>query len=630
MIKNLTSLALFAAGAASLVADATELTRLLPAETDLVILVDDVPRLREASKDSPGARAWQDPEIQAWLAPLREKFDWAKVNEEARAETGSSPEEVLNWIEGGAVLAIRDFGAAMAMQGENVPFIIAIDFGGNLDEMSGFLERMARRSVDEKNHREEIDTYGGVDVHGLYPPEPDTTEAEEDEDADGSESSGTPMFWAADEGLLFLSSVKQEILDILDTRQDGGAATPLAGSDRLERLREIGGQSDLIVSLRLPRLVGLMESAMAAKAQAGGGNPMIPPARNVITGLGLDAWEDVWFATRFDGDESIGHYGLAYREPRGLLTLLQHEARGFPQPEWIPAEWKNVAVYRFEAFQLLPRLQQILSTISPPMGGMIQGMLAQMQQKTGVDLQRDILGRFGDEMVAVQRFESMQPGANALTTLNEVPQMMVFSLNDAPGFEQALNTLIKTGGPAAEQMMKTRDYLGYRITSIEPPTPPGSQAAGQSMHFAITDRYFFLGMRSASVVEEALQALSRGGGGFWDREDVGEALDWAPADATGFQVQDMASVLAVVVPGVEAILGAGMEAKVQQARAAAIEAGEDPDAAEAEVRAEARFTDPERAPSPEVFAKYFGNNWSIIVMDDTSLRAVVRTRAPNP
>ena len=636
MIKHLTSMALLTAGATVALADAGELTRLLPADTDLVVLVSDVPRLKEASAESPLARAWADPEIQAWLAPLRERFNWEKFNEEARAETGVSPDEAMSWIDGAVVLAVRDLTQATATEGGAVPFIFAAQFGGNLEKATQFLEDMAGRRVDERQYRQEVETYGGVEVHALYPPEQDEDEAEageEGEEPAGAESDDRddqPVVWAAHDGVLFLSAVKQEVLAMLDARQDGGAEAPLAGSARLERLQQIGGDSDVIVSLRIPKLVAAMEASLAAKAEAGGGNPMIPPARSIIEGLGLDAWEDFWFAWRIEGDESIGHYGLAYRRPAGLLSLLQHERAGFPRPEWIPADWKNVAVHRFELNQLLPRLQQIVTTISPPLGGMMQGMLAQMPQKTGVDLQRDLLGRFGDELVVVQRFEAVKPGDDAMAAMNQVPQMFVFSVNDGPGLEQALNTLIKSGGPAAEQMLKSRDYLGRRITSIQSPTPPGAPHAAPSFHYAISDRYFFLTMHAASPVEEALQALARGEGGFWDRDDVQAALEWVPADATGFQVQDLPSMLAVAVPAIEAALNASLETRVQQARQEAEEAGEDPDAAEAAVRGEARFTDPAHTPSPETFARYFGQNWSYFGHDGTSLRAVVRTLAPAP
>src|SRR5690606_27256567 len=139
--------------------------------------------------------------------------------------------------------------------------------------------------------------------------------------------------------------------------------------------------------------------------------------------------------------------------------LLHTSNPSLPRPDWIPAHWKNVSVYRFEIGQLFPRLEEMLGAISPPLAGMLQGMQGQIAETKGVDLKRDLFSNLGDEVVVAQHFSPGESAAVTETTaLEDVPQVFAFSIRDAAALERSIAALMPQAGEGAAAPLRTRDY----------------------------------------------------------------------------------------------------------------------------------------------------------------------------
>ncbi len=636
MIKPLLTVFAAACAAAASLSAAVPLQRLVPADAVLVVDFDNVPRVRENFANGPFARAWADEEIQRWLAPLREQGAWAEFNETARAETGFTPAEVMEWIEGSALLSIGRLDDYIAAGAEGpLPFMMLAEFGGNAGRIEEFMRKSGERRVEKGRATAESEEYAGVTVHTLLPlPSEDEDEAEDDHaqadeeysedeyvDEEEDDSPEMPLIWAVNDGVLILSPDKTTVLATIDAQKTGGVREPLASSARYQRLRDTANSPDVLFALRLPPLVELFQAGME-KSLAGNENPMVPTAQAIVQGVGLDVMEDLVMSWHTTEEESVARYRLNYSAPDGIFSLLQHQTPGLPRPKWIPANWQNIAVYRFDMGQLLPRLEQILNTISPPLAGMVQGMQGQVAKNTGVDIKKDLMGHFGDELVIAQHLSpsELNPAPGTTPGLEDIPQLFGIAVRDEAAIERALATLMPKPSDGASSPVRTRDYLSYKINSVTPPAAGGQQGGAKGAHYAIAGGYVFFTTGNPQPLEQALQALARGGDSYWDRKDTRERLASVPAEANAFQVQDTASMFALLVNTIE-----NLALRQQQEAAEAAEAGE-----EGENEPPQRWTDPSARPSREVFARYFGDTVSYTVQDANGIEAVTRLATPKP
>src|SRR5688572_9071189 len=92
LLPRLAFLSLSAALAPATHAAEPALDRLVPADAALVLAIDDVPALRARFAASPLGRAWADPDIEKFLAPLFTNPEYREFLEMVKSETGYSPE----------------------------------------------------------------------------------------------------------------------------------------------------------------------------------------------------------------------------------------------------------------------------------------------------------------------------------------------------------------------------------------------------------------------------------------------------------------------------------------------------------------------------------------------------------
>jgi hypothetical protein len=583
--------------------------------------------MRESVSASPFLRAWQDTQIQEWLAPALERMDWNAFNETARANTGRTPAEVVEWLEGGVLLAVRNLDK-VGQPGSVPPLVLLADFGSKADELAAFLQQAMSRWQERQQLREEQEEYAGVMVYTVISEQSETDEETDEEPGEDDEDEidtavpakpDLPFVWAINDGVLIVAADKSEVFAILDAQLDGGARQPLESAPRFQRAHEAADPSDFVALVHLPPLVNLMQAGLEQALQANP-NPFTPAPRDIVTALGLDALQDIVATSRTTPDETVVRYRLSYSAPRGLLGLLNVDTAAFPQPRWIPARWQNVATYRFDVGQFIPRLEAIVTTASPALGGMIQGMTAQMLEKTGVDLKRDLFGSFGDEVVVAQHFTPGESATGiAAAGLEDVPQLFAISLRDADTFERSFEKLLQNSSPGTAQLIKSREYLGYRLNTYTPALPPMPEGVTaptpRPVHYAFGGGYAFIAMGSASPLEEAIQALAADGADtFWTRQDVRDVVARLPRNATSFQLQDTAALLGLLVDTFER----SFTETVRSARMAADdEDGESEDEDEPLV-----VTNSEAKPTRELFSRYFGLTTSHTTMTDTEIEAV--------
>ncbi len=498
---------------------APPLVNLIDENSPLVVSVQDTPQFIKNGSESPWAKLWNDEQVRKFIAPLREKMKVDRWDEECKAETGHSLTELLAMAKGQLLLALTS--ADVFELGENpepskVPLLLAVELGENTDRIAKIIAES-----DEKNHAEKhLEDYAGVPVH-VYQVK--------------AENGGGDVFaWAMVDGIWFLSPSKTEVQHALDHLKKGRAAAPFGESERFLKSRKQAPDADLTVMLNIQALYPAARQAIDKRAQEKGTQPMGLTPGILMEALGIDALRELYLSLTFSPDGTVFDGGLTCSEQRGLLKMLAFNDGPVPQPAFVSEKWINVSAARFSIPSMYASLKEILNTLNPMLGSMLQGQIRQFNQQLGIDIERDLISSLGDQMLAAK---ALKPGANpeAPPPMDEIEQLIVISLENAPAFTKAVEALKRTAGPQAEKMFIKREYLGQGIHTLDLQNPKPGQ---KPFSYAITPSYLLVAIGSPGILETAIQGLDGKQPSLWRKAEVKAALAEVPASACSFEYQD--------------------------------------------------------------------------------------------
>ncbi len=537
------------------------LGRLVPADVALVAALNDVPALRRAFPDTATGRAWADPEIARFFAPLLAQADVAEFVAKVKAETGYTPEELLEFASGDLLLTVPASSITLKDGKPALEALLAIEVGENESRLRELIaaQNARRAGTPEAPSTED---YNGATLHLHAKP------------GEG----GDDVVWALHEGRWFIASDRALVTAALDALAAGGLATSLSASaEYQEVIDRAGGKADAVLHLNwkavYPSVVAAIEAAR---------DPNTPPNMfgvepvNVMKALGLDALESLSLTVSTGGDTERIDSALRFTEARGLLALMAYRDGPVARPDWVPASWFNVTSQNFSSTDAYAELERMLDLISPMLAGMAQGQLKAFERQLGIELKRDLVGNLGTSFVSGY---AIPAGADPESppAYDEIDQFVAISLADATAFERAVEA-IKTRflPPGDASPLQKRDYLDRVLHTFTPPE------GAQGFHYAIADGWLLIGVGSAGSVESALQLMHapNPAASFWQRADVRDALVDVPVGAFSVQHSELAPLLASLA-----------------ASAAKFQAAQPED--------EERFVDPEATPSRERLGRYF-------------------------
>jgi hypothetical protein len=300
--------------------------------------------------------------------------------------------------------------------------------------------------------------------------------------------------------------------------------------------------------------------------------------------------------------------GLTYSELRGLLKLIAYRDGPVTQPSFVSEKWITVSTACFSLQDAYAGLKGFLEALNPMISGIAQAQIKNLNQQLGIDLERDLIGSTGHNIIAAN---AMRPGANVDTPapLTEFDQLYAVELVNAPSFTKAIEALKSMMGPQAEKMFEKREYLGQTIYTVMMPKQPGQKG----ISYAITPKYLFVAAGSAAVLETALQGLDGKHPTLWQKPEVKAALAEVPASASGFQYQNT-----------RAMVGSMIETFVQLAPmlAAKTKAASDEDGAAEDAKPAAGNSGPfdvSAKPDAATLAKYWSNAAGYVWRDTQGL-----------
>jgi hypothetical protein len=555
------AVSLFAASASTLFAAAPSLDRLVPADTAVVVSVRDLPALNARSADTSFMRAWTDPEIARFFAPLREHPKLTAFLAELKAETGLTLDEMGDLLTGDVLFAMPkvDFDNA------GVPSLfLAFEVGENQSRIADLIAT-ATAKTKATIARED---YNGVELVTT------TASAEDAEEEPGSET-----FWALHEGRWLIGSNRAAVTDALDALAAGGLARPLAESpDYLRLLDRAPGTPEMLAHVNFRAIYPALIASVEAKRDPNAAPNMfgIEPVA-VMKALGLDVIEGLSMVASHKEGTDYFSAALNYTEDRGIVRFLAYKDGPVAKPDWMPAAWFNVSSQNFSLADFYTEIETVLARVSPLLAGMAQGQVQAFERKLGINLKRDLFGSLGHSFISGFA-DPAGVNAEKATPYDELDQMIAISLADQAVFERALDAI--KGAflpPGAASPLQSREYLGRTIHSVASPMP-----GAKSFCYAISDGWLLMGIGSAGTVESAiqLQVTPNSDLSFWRRADARAATDGAPKRAVSLQYTELPPLLASL---------AALFVKMQEAQ------GDD----------EARFVDPAAQPSRELLGRYF-------------------------
>ncbi|MFA6959904.1 MAG: hypothetical protein WC205_04025 [Opitutaceae bacterium] len=521
------------------------LVNLVDDQTLVAVSVTDAPALLRGWDASPLATTWNDPQVVKFLAPLREKLKVEEWDADAKAATGLTVREVFSLAEGEVLIALPTMDLTKLEADKAMPpVVLALELGSHQAK----LEKIIADSRAKNPESEETEIFSGVTVHNEVS-KPKTTAESEAADEDAPAAAPRRISWAIVDGVWVLCPDKQRVFAFIDALKQGGLPNALGKSERFLRTRQRTGEAQGLTYVNFPAIYPLLRDlSMAAKEKSkaeGKPSPMGVDADAIVNALGLDAVGEIYFALHTDTQATRLDAGFVYTEERGLLKLLAYLPGPAAQPEWVPAKWVSVSTSRFSMVKAYAGLEELLDGISPVLSGLAQGQIRAFNKKLGLDLKRDLIGSLGDDLVSSYAVPpGLEPGSVPAWT--EMDQFFALSLADEETFTKCVEALKKLAGPAAAQMFTEREYLGNKLYTLNVPARPDAKPV-RGFTYAIANRTFLIGIGSPATVENALQGMASGDGGFWKREDVKAALVDLPPEAGSVQVQDIRVIMASIV-----------------------------------------------------------------------------------
>lgn len=496
-----------------------DLTRLAPADTVLVVSIPDVPGLLKKWDDSPFYRFYDDPRAAAFFRPLRRAVEGFKASlsgvEEDRlwrffsgglvlAGVAAPPgsEDPVEWVlifeHNGDAQILEKLQQGLADPGARVEQIKQ-NFAGQPYTQTRVIREVAAdvptRREKKKKHkkrdavldRPEMDLSLNLPTGGASAVQLKRQVVEQSEDYFGSSiivhagAKGHPL---------------RQVLSLI-ARQAG---TPSLGqTSGFKQLRQVmGGRGEIRVFANVAALAGWLERQQQEAS---------PLGRVVDFGqLHLEEVKAVGVSMELHNDRTAFDVAVVAPPPRAGISRLLFPAGGeAPKVAPLaPAEAVGFSAVTYPVEDLWIVLSQTMQAASPSINLLVQAQLAGFKQNTGIDFQRDMIGRMGS---SVARFMLPGKGRRGGDAPEDLTTYMV-GLRDAAAFRDTLKSMLAYGAQAYGAYRVEPTKLGawalwtiYQGGQAGPATQTGERPL---FHFCVTDKWLLCGESRAGI--EALAA----------------------------------------------------------------------------------------------------------------------------
>jgi hypothetical protein len=591
-------------------AGATRLETAIPGETDVVLMVDDLPRFLARWPASPLGRAWNDPQVKRFLAPMREEMEIDRWHEEVLGATGIELDEILAGFTGQVALLLPDFESAMNSEEQGgglaqVAMLAHVADGDLVPRLMKLDLEDTRKGLSEDQKIEEIEEeFLGETLHVRR-----TITADGEQEGDG---------WAIVDGVAIVAEPKSYLQSLVGALKGKSSATPLAESPGFTKMRGKVQVQDLLVHMDSSAFVPAIEEAIRTSLDnPEEPNPMGLQSGPVISALALDTIESIFLSTTLLDRATHVDMGLLYGADRGVVKLLAIDPGPVKMPAFLPNDAVEASVGHFSFPRMWATLKEMLVAMNPALSGMMEAQLAQLSTTYGVDVEKGIFGSMGNEIFTAKYLRpSEEPGQ--APSFGAVDELTGIAITDRQSMEIALEALksmigIFSGGV---EMFDSTDYLGHTIFTIKEPIPsdvPGGEPSLWS--YALTESHAMFCVGTLEPLKAAVSGQGKRDRQIWNRPEVKRAVKALPAGASGLSFYDTETLLRTAIDGCGSLEWLMDESE------------ESAEADEGEPL-EPEICDPDAKPDPSTISRYFGPAVGAQYKDGGAIRGTVRMLHP--
>jgi hypothetical protein len=618
-----TALALFA-GRTSADAATVPLVNLVGDDTSLVVYVTDLPALVKTWPGTPWVKMWRDDQVQKYFAPLRAQMKVDEWDDRCKANTGYTLAGLLDFATGEAIFVLPDLGDVIAATKNktDLPLLVAVEIGDNEAKLEKLIADEEAKDKEEK-FTETTEDFNGATLHIVGVAAPNAAEPQH------------PGVWTIAGGVFYFCPSKDFLQQTLVAAKQGGHDNALGKSDGFMQMRQRAGDAQLILYANIKAMVPAAQKAIADQkaAQAAGQPPAMSPfdPTTILHALGLDAANEFYLTAHVGATSTDINSGFTYNERRGLTKLAEYTDGAPPRPQFVPGKCFSVVSVRGSIKNFYATIEDMLNDISPLFFGMYQSYLKSFNDRLGLDLKRDLIGNLGDQLILANALDDAAPADAPLD--QRLNQLYAVSLENDTAFTAAVEAM-KRGlyGEAVDKIFEKRAYLGHDIYTYAPPQPPEAEGApprpaGRGFSYAVADHWVFLGIGSATLVENSLQGLEGKQASFWDKDDVKRnLLADLPDNTRCLSYVDLGKIMPVYF---DAVVRA-METSRKMAAARAQKPPSDDGTDQAEpAESDKPLVDDSAKPDADTLAKYWGYTRSYGYQDAHGTYSTGRIIYPN-
>ncbi|ANM30483.1 hypothetical protein ABI59_14245 [Acidobacteria bacterium Mor1] len=521
---------------------------MISADADMIVMIDDFPRMQSNWERSPLARIFEDPDLQELFKPFREDMGLDELEESFLEETGMTSDEVFALFTGQMAIVLPDL-KALDNEGEptgDEPVLILAEIGKNRKAVEKLMaknfEYEQKNSEDGVELEQVVEEFQGVKLNYVRQV---SKEASVDSD-----------FWAITEGFAFIAGTREGAQEAIAALKEG-AERPLASAPGYSKMVQRELDNDMTFYLDVAFFSEMMQELIAEEAAAsdeeGAEDPMAAmgmSTQGMVDAMGFENFEALYVGARLAEEATELNFGIYYKEESGLAKLLTAYGVGdLGSADFVPQDAVEATVASFSMGTFWTGLKEILYGMSPMVGGMMDGMLAQKKSE-GIDIEQGLMESLGTTMVSAQfKVESGQPGEELAG--GQMMQVFAMSVADRQSLEMTLEGIKSFGGAATAEMFEQRPFLDYTIYEMAMPSMDPEQPEGNSFAYVLTEDQFIVGMGGSAGLRNVLSSMQRPGKSVWDRKDVKAALAQMPGGAAALSFQDVAAFVETFVSAMQ-------------------------------------------------------------------------------
>jgi len=483
------------------------LESLVPAHTFFFASLSDVAGMRAQCSRTAMGKLWNEPEVQAFIAPAMVEI--RKHLKTAEAKAGHPILGILDSIAGQAAVAVVSYDP---LYGGLIPdAAILVDLGnGRADFRKIHAEALAKAEgkvgVTVKEHAgvpfEIVTLPGGVELSIAY-------------------------FGNA----LVLTSVPERMREMIDASQ-GKLEKNLATNPTFQATNRHTGK-DAFFSAFVN-----VESVLAHF-----GDRLPPMATQIMGKLAIDSVKAFGFASSFAG-EGIRETFFAYvpGEKKGLMKLFYTSpGSGMELLGRVPRDAFYAAAGRGDVEKFYVEALQLVGDVEPNVLEQVMGGIYQAEEFIGLRIREDLLAPLGDQMAAY----AAMPGGGGL-----IPDLVMMVKLDAPEkFEQSLVHLVNRGkelmaGDRRLTMeLRNLAFAGKKIFYIHVSEKYGDPVAVTPSYVREGDLAYF------SLYPQVLKDLAArkfAGPSILENPDFNRALKGLPEEMTSVEYMDFNAIVRIL------------------------------------------------------------------------------------